>query len=84
MSLTENYYNYYIKCLEDLQFSVNGNPQIIKRYVIFIKELYLINSLKIAEKNRYAFETFKHTLYGMPSKLAVDLLNNLEKEFKLL
>lgn len=46
--------------------------------------MYLINSLKIAEKNRYAFETFKHTLYGMPSKLAVDLLNNLEKEFKLL
>lgn len=46
--------------------------------------MYLINSLKIAEKNRYAFETFNHTLYGMPSKLAVDLLNNLEKEFKLL
>ncbi len=76
--------NYYIKCLENLQFSVNGNPQIIKTVCDFIKELYLINSLKITEKNRYAFEIFKHTLYGMPSKLAIDLLKNLEKEFKLL
>lgn len=76
--------NYYQKCLDNLQFSINNDPRIISLTTKFLKEVYLINSLLKEQKNRYAFEIFKSTFYGMPKNLIDNFEKLLKKEFVLL
>lgn len=76
--------NYYLLALENLQYSVNNNPNILFSCIQFFKYLYLSNSISITDKNRFASEIFRNTFYGMP----IDLLNKFQfllmSEFKLL
>lgn len=76
--------NYYILVLENLQFSVNNNPNIITACIQFLRYLYLSNSITINDKNRYASEIFRNTFYGMPLDLINQYQSVLMKEFKLL
>lgn len=76
--------NYYLLVLENLQFSVNNNPNIIIPSVQFLKYLYLSNSMSITDKNRYASEIFRNTFYGMPLELINQYQSNLISQFKLL
>ena len=76
--------NYYQKCLDNMQFSINNNPNIINLATKFLKEVYLINSLLKEQKNRYAFEIFRNTFYGMTRTLIDSYERLLKKEFTLL
>lgn len=76
--------NYYLSALENLQFSVNNNPNIIIVCVQFLKYLYLKNSMSITDKNSYAFEIFRNSFYGMPIDLINIYQSTLMSEFKLL
>lgn len=76
--------NYYLLVLENLQYSVNGNPDIIIHCINFLKYLYLSNTIRIEDKNRYASEIFRNNIYGMPVNLINQYENILRKEFKLL
>ena len=76
--------NYYLLVLENLQYSVNVNPNIIIYCVNFLKHLYLSNTLKIEDKNRYASEIFRNSFYGMPLGLINQYEKIIKQEFKLL
>jgi hypothetical protein len=62
--------NYYLSALENLQFSVNNNPNIILTCLNFLNYLYS-TALPLSVKNKYAFEIFKNSLHGM----GPDLIN---------
>jgi hypothetical protein len=76
--------NCYILLLENLQFTINNNPNIIISCIQFLKHLYLINSITIDDKNRYASEIFRNTFYGMSNDLINQYQSILMSEFKLL
>lgn len=76
--------NYYILVLENLQYSINYNPNIIIHCVNFLKYLYLSNTLKIEDKNRYSSEIFRNSFYGMPLVLINQYEKIIKQEFKLL
>ncbi|MCV9926170.1 hypothetical protein OIU83_00785 [Flavobacterium sp. LS1R49] len=76
--------NYYLLVLENLQYSVNRNPNIIIVCINFLKYLYLSNTITVKDKNRYSSELFRNTFYGMPIDLINQYENILKKEFKLL
>ncbi|WP_281635617.1 PIN domain-containing protein [Flavobacterium marginilacus] len=76
--------NYYLLVLENLQFYINRNPDIIILCVNFIKYLYLSNTISVKDKNRYSSELFRNTFYGMPISLINQYESILKKEFKLL
>lgn len=76
--------NYYKLVLDNLQFTVNNNPNIIITCVQFLKYLYLSNSIIINDKNKYASEIFRNTFYGMSLDLINEYQSILMSEFKLL
>jgi len=76
--------NYYSVVLQNLQFSINDDPNIILTVTEFLKYLYLINSITIEDKNRYAIEIFNYVFNGMSVQLAIEFEKNIRKEFKLL
>ncbi|GAB5472404.1 MAG: hypothetical protein Mars2KO_05030 [Maribacter sp.] len=76
--------NYFNRCLDNLNYSRHGNPLIVNVISKFLKELYLINSILVEQKNRYTFEVLRNTFYGMPKEIVSDFENILKKEFVLL
>lgn len=76
--------NYYPLALENLQFKIHFDEEMINICVKFLKHLYLISSLSTNDKNRYASDIFRNTLYGMPSNLVLQYKSKLKTEFKLL
>ncbi|NMR35289.1 hypothetical protein HIO71_13965 [Chryseobacterium aquaticum] len=76
--------NYYPLVLENLQFTIHGDESVINTCIKFLKHLYLINSLSMNDKNRYASEIFRNTFYGIPSNLILKYKSQLATEFKLL
>jgi hypothetical protein len=60
--------NYYSSALDNLQFSVNNNPNIILTCLNFLNYLYS-TALPLSVKNKYAFEIFKNSLRGMETDL---------------
>ncbi|HHC78382.1 MAG TPA: hypothetical protein ENK46_00760 [Flavobacteriia bacterium] len=77
----ENYYHNY---LENLQYSIHNDSQIIPVVIKFLKEVYLISSITKENKGRYSFEIFKSTFYGMPHMLIRNYERLIKKEFTLL
>lgn len=75
--------NYYSLVLENLQFSVNNNPNIVSTCLKFINYLYS-SALPIASKNKYAFEIFSNSLQGMESNLINEYYFMLTKQDKFL
>ena len=76
--------NYFSRCLDNLNYSRHGNPLIVNVVSKFLKELYLISSVLIEQKNRYAFEVLRNTFYGMSKQAIVDFESLLKNEFVLL
>ncbi len=76
--------NYFNRCLDNLNYSRHGNSLIVNVISKFLKELYLINSILVEQKNRYTFEVLRNTFYGMPKEIIIDFENILKKEFVLL
>lgn len=76
--------NYFNRCLENLSYSIHNNPNIMDVAVKFLKELYLMSSVTIENKNLYSFEIFKSTFYGMPKNLIQKYEQLLKTEFTLL
>jgi hypothetical protein len=76
--------NYYLRCLQNIQFSIHNNSKIINILTFFLKEVYLIQSITTDNKNRYAFEIFKSSFYGMPVAVISEFEKTLKKQFVLL
>ncbi len=76
--------NYYSKAVENLQFSVCSNQQIIYTCSKFLKEVYLIISMTIENKNRYALDLFASNFNLMPGEIVNLYESVLRSEFKLL
>jgi len=76
--------NFYIRALENMQYSISGNENIINVCSKFLKEIYLVSSLTKENKNRYALELFKNCFYQMPIITISKFQNVLRSEFKLL
>ncbi|WP_309609181.1 hypothetical protein [Flavobacterium sp.] len=76
--------NCYNLCLENLQFSINNNPNIIPIVSRFLKEIYLILSLTIEQKNRYSFYLIINVINGMPKELLLKFSNKIIEDFKLM
>lgn len=76
--------NYYLRCLQNIQYSIHNNPKIINVLTLFLKEVYLIQSITTENKNRYAFEIIKSSFYGMPTTIISEFEKTLKKQFVLL
>lgn len=76
--------NYYSKAVENLQFSVCTNQQIIYTCSKFLKEVYLTISMTIENKNRYALDLFASNFNLKPTEIVNLYESILRKEFKLL
>ena len=61
--------NYYSKAVENLQFSLHSNQNIIYTCSKFLKEIYLVGSITIENKNRYAFDVIASSFNQIPLKL---------------
>ncbi|WP_146779203.1 PIN domain-containing protein [Flavobacterium psychrolimnae] len=81
--LLANKENYYELCLENLQFSINGNSDITIMLSKFLKELYLLQTLTIESKNNYASKIISNAIYGMPNETILKFSENIFLEFKL-
>ena len=76
--------NYFNRCLENMFYSIHNNPKIVPLSVNFLKEVYLMSSMTLENKNMYSFEIFKSTLYGMPKNIIRLYEKSLKTEFTLL
>ncbi|MGB7498824.1 MAG: hypothetical protein WA897_02920 [Moheibacter sp.] len=76
--------NYYVLALENLQFTIHNNPNVVNICIQFLKYIYLINSIALNDKNRYAHEILRSSIYGMPPFIIKQYFSNLKNEFKLL
>jgi hypothetical protein len=76
--------NYYNQCLKNLQYSIHNDGNFIYLVSKFLKELYLMNSILLETKNRYAFEILRNFFYGMPKNIIISFENTLRKDFRLL
>lgn len=81
--LLANKENYYELCLENLQFSINGNSDMTIMLSKFLKELYLLQTLTIESKNNYASKIISNAIYGMPKEIILKFSENIFLEFKL-
>lgn len=75
--------NYYSLVLENLQFSVNNNLNVLLTCLKFINYLYS-TALPINTKNKYAFEIFKNSSQGMEFDLINEYHFLLTKQGKFL
>lgn len=76
--------NYYNLCLENITYNVHLNSQIIVTLSKFLKELYLMQSLTIQQKNRYAAGVLTRAIYGMPKEIIIQFSKQIYAEFKLM
>lgn len=74
--------NYYLSALENLQFSVNNNPNIILTCLNFLYYLYS-TALPLSVKNKFAIEIFRNSLYGMDPDLIDLYYLNLKNDLNL-
>lgn len=76
--------NFYPEAINNLQFTLNVNPDIIFTSTKFIKYIYLMLTLSNLDKNRFSFQVLYLTLNGMNKELIKAFRINIQKEFKLL
>ncbi|HRE76293.1 MAG TPA: hypothetical protein PLL09_00570 [Flavobacterium sp.] len=76
--------NYYNACLENLQYTIHGNPQIIIMLSKFLKELYIMQVLTLEKKNLFAHGILSRAVYGMPREVIVAFNRQLLVEFRLM
>ena len=76
--------NYYPMALYNLQFSLHNNPKIIFACTKFLKEVYLTNSITTEDKNRYALDIIRNSMYGMDVETIRLYGKALFTEFKLM
>jgi len=76
--------NYYLKAIDNLQFSLHSNPNIIYTCSKFLKEIYLFNPITIENKNRYAFDVIASSFNQMPIRIISIYEMTIKSEFKLL
>lgn len=76
--------NYYSGCLENLQYTIHGNPQITIMLSKFLKELYIMQVLTLEQKNIYAHGILSRAVYGMPREIIITFNRQLLIEFRLL
>ncbi|POR24031.1 hypothetical protein BWK58_09075 [Flavobacterium columnare] len=76
--------NYYSICLENLQFTIHNNPQIIIMLSKFLKELYVMQVLTIEQKNNFAYNILVRAIYGMPKEILIAFNRKLLEDFRLL
>lgn len=76
--------NCYNLCLENLTYTTHVNPQIILTLSKFLKELYIMQSLTIEQKNLYAGAILSRALYGMPKEVVIEFSKQMWKDFKLM
>ena len=46
--------------------------------------MYMMNSVLLETKNRYAFEVMRNFFYGMPKNIVLSFESTLRKDFTLL
>jgi hypothetical protein len=76
--------NFYNICLENLQFTIHGNPQIIIILSKFLKELYIMQVLTVEQKNNFAYNMLVRAIYGMPKDIFTALNLKLLEDFRLM
>lgn len=76
--------NCYNLCLENLTYTTHVNPQIIVIISKFLKELYIMQSLTIEQKNLYAGAILSRALYGMPKEVVTEFSKQMWEDFKLM
>ena len=76
--------NKFSLCLENLSYSWNPNPEHVKVIVLFLKWLYLSNSIITDRKNQTAHTLFLSSLRYAPPEFGLALREELSKEFSLL
>ena len=74
----------YNLCLENITYNVHLNPQIIFTLSKFLKELYIMQSLTIEKKNRYAAGVLTRAIYGMPKEVVIQFSRQIYTEFQLM
>lgn len=76
--------NFYNICLENLQFTIHGNSQIIIMLSKFLKELYVMQVLTIEQKNNFAYNIIVRAIYGMPKDIFKSFNQKLFEDFRLM
>ncbi|WP_298740164.1 hypothetical protein [uncultured Chitinophaga sp.] len=76
--------NYYLTCVENLQFSVHGNIEVIEVAAKFLKELYLTPFLKTNDKGLYSLQIMKTVKHGMNRHQLDSFIKAIRREFKLM
>lgn len=76
--------NYYNLCVENLKYSIHNNPNIIVDVSLFLKHLYLINTLTTEIKNKYSLNLITNVITGMPPDIRLKLYDKINCEFKLM
>lgn len=76
--------NYYNLCLQNLQYNVHQNPDIVVMLSRFLKDLYIMPLLKPEQQDQHAQVLLSRALFGMPKEIAINLGRQLGVDFKLL
>nr|WP_315174292.1 hypothetical protein [uncultured Flavobacterium sp.] len=76
--------NFYNICLENLQYTIHGNPQIIVMLSKFLKELYVMQVLTVEQKNNFAYNVLVRAIYGMPKEVLIAFNRKLSEDFRLM
>ena len=76
--------NYYNLCLQNLQYNVHQNPDIVVMLSRFLKDLYIMPLLKPEQQDHQAQILLSRALFGMPKEVAMKLNKQLGVDFKLL
>lgn len=76
--------NFYNICLENLQYTIHGNPKIIVMLSKFLKELYVMQVLTIEQKNNFSYNMLVRAIYGMPKDVLIAFNRMLLEDFRLM
>lgn len=76
--------NHYKILFENLSFLVNPNIEKLKEISLFLKDVYLLNALKIEDKNRHSYDVIQQTIQFSDKKTRQIFLNYIKKDFHLL
>lgn len=76
--------NFYNICLENLQYTIHGNSQIIVILSKFLKELYVMQVLTVEQKNNFAYNILVRAIYGMPKEVLIAFNRKIFEDFRLM
>lgn len=76
--------NFYNLCLENLQYTIHANPQVIVMLSKFLKELYVMQALTVEQKNNFAYHILVRAIYGMPKEILSAFNRKLLEDFRLM